>query len=1001
MKNRWLTIALLGLLLPAWAQTPRITKVEPVFSYPFATLEITGSGFSTNASQLQVSFGHVRGTILSSSETAIRVRVPAQARLSSIEVINTSSRRSARSAARYTPNFSGRQPFANSFSATSFSNPDDIFDLCSCDFDGDGRPDIAGTKFRDGKQNLMLLLNQSTVSTNNSTVAFTQTSIPLAAPTFSITCGDLNGDGRPEIIATRGGNISGNSVYIFQNNSSPGSLQFGSAVTLDLITGDFAKEVMVHDMNNDGRPDIVVTNGATNLMYIFENQLTGATIAANQFSRNDISAGVGTLSLEIADVNGDGAPDILATPNNNAQRVIILRNPGNGTLTFSAPTNINIGGSNNINDIAVADFNNDGLLDFVIADRGSSKAFVYLNRTNLLFQSVNGTTGFASPTGWGVDVADMNGDGFVDFVVGNRDFTNPQVNIYISNGATTLNYTVTKIVTPKANWFVRTADFDGDSKPDIAVTSTNNSTSFSIDVIKNRNCHLPVILNDNPLTICNGQTIRLEAVPLQGVAYSWSTGGTGPATDITYANAGTITLTAVGEGGSCSATATITVNPGAGTTASKPVIAGPAGVCAGGNVTLSVAAVSGAPTYQWRGPNGFSVDGTSNTISVSNAAAAAAGNYTVRIKTGDCLSETSDPFFLNVVEPAGFSITSSSGNTGVCSGQQVTLSVNPVSGYNYQWRRGGNNLSGQTNPTLSLSAASAADAGSYTVLISHQTISCSSETSPFILNVFNAPVASFTLSPEQICVGTEVTFDAAASTVAPNTTPSFAWEFGNTATGTGKTTKHTYQTSSPSLTARLTVCYTGISGCSNATSKTFSVNAATAPEISAAPDVREICPNASETVVLSVTGNFSTFLWNVTSNNTGSSITVRTPGNYTVKTTDTNGCTGNAEFVLIKKEGCEVGSEITLSIKAPKIFTPNDDLSNDFWVVEGIEEYPDCMMSIFDGRGRRVFEAKGSVLANDPWNGRGTGGPVPDGTYYYVFGCPDAKPVTGSVLIVR
>jgi gliding motility-associated-like protein len=1001
MRRIWFSCLLLCICSFGWAQTPKITKVEPSLTFPFANVEITGSGFSTTPSQLQVWFGHVRGTILSSSESNIRVRVPAQARLSSVEVINLQSRRSAKSAVRYMPNFSGRQPFAGTFTATTFSNPDDIFDLCSCDFDGDGKPDIAGTKFRDGKQNIMLLINQSTISSNNSTIAFTQTTLPIAAPTFSITCGDLNGDGKPELLATRGGNISGNSVYVFANTSTPGSVSFAAAVTLDLVAGDFAKEVAVHDMNGDGRPDIVVTNGATNLFYIFENQLTGTAIAANQFTRHDISAGVSTLALEIADVSGDGWPDILATPNSNAQRVLILRNPGNGSLTFGAPTSISIGGSNNINDIAVADFNNDALIDFVVADRGSSKAFVYLNRTNLLFQSVNGTTGFASPTAWGVDVADMNGDGYADFVVGNRDFTNPQLNIYSNSTAATPGFTVTKLVTPKANWFLRAADFDGDSKPDIAITSTNNATSFSIDVIKNRNCHQPVILSDNPLTICSGQTITLNAVPIQGVTFAWSTGGTGPTTNIGFSNTGTITLTATGEGGTCVTSTTITVNPGAGGAAAKPVITGPAGACAGSTLTLSTAAVAGTPTYQWRGPDGFSIDNTSPSITINNVTASSAGNYAVRVKTGDCLSDTSDPFTVTVVEPAGFTITSTVGNTGVCVGQAVTLSVNPVSGYNYQWRRGGNNLSGQTNPSLSISSVSTADAGQYTVFISHQTISCSSETAPFALNVFAAPVAAFSTSPEQICVGTEVTFDASSSTVATGITANYAWEFGNSATGTGVTAKHTYQAAQSALTARLTVSYAGISSCSNVTTKTLSVNAATAPEISASPEVREICPNASETVVLAVTGAFSTFLWNVPSANTTSSISVKTPGTYSVKTTDANGCTGNAEYVLVRKEGCDVGSEITVNIAAPKLFTPNNDSANDFWVIEGINEYPDCTMSVFDGRGRRVFEAKGSVLANDPWDGLGSSGPVPDGTYYYVFGCPEAKPVTGSVLIVR
>jgi hypothetical protein len=339
MRNiSYLTILVLathGLM----GQTPRIDNVQRIISYPLTEVEITGSGFSTTPAQLKVWFGHVAGTIVSSSENNIRVTVPAQARLGQVEVVNLQSRRSARSSAKLMVNFSGKQPFANTFSAISYSNPDDIFDICVCDFDGDGRPDIAGSKFKDSKSNLMLLINTSTVSANNSAVGFTQTALPLAFPTFSLTCGDLNGDGKPEIVATRGGTVTGNTIYIFPNTSSVTNVSFGSPVALDLKPGDFAKEVAIHDLNRDGRPDIVVTNGQTNLLYIFENQLTDASVDGARFTRHDITVGTATntLALDVADVTGDGWPDIITSPNTNAQRIFILQNPANGSMSFSSP----------------------------------------------------------------------------------------------------------------------------------------------------------------------------------------------------------------------------------------------------------------------------------------------------------------------------------------------------------------------------------------------------------------------------------------------------------------------------------------------------------------------------------------------------------------------------------------------------------------------------------------------------------------------------------------
>jgi gliding motility-associated-like protein len=56
-------------------------------------------------------------------------------------------------------------------------------------------------------------------------------------------------------------------------------------------------------------------------------------------------------------------------------------------------------------------------------------------------------------------------------------------------------------------------------------------------------------------------------------------------------------------------------------------------------------------------------------------------------------------------------------------------------------------------------------------------------------------------------------------------------------------------------------------------------------------------------------------------------------------------------------------------------------------------------MTVFDGRGRKIFETTG--YPTEGWNGTYESKEVPAGTYYYVFGCPNEKPKSGSVLIIR
>jgi gliding motility-associated-like protein len=113
---------------------------------------------------------------------------------------------------------------------------------------------------------------------------------------------------------------------------------------------------------------------------------------------------------------------------------------------------------------------------------------------------------------------------------------------------------------------------------------------------------------------------------------------------------------------------------------------------------------------------------------------------------------------------------------------------------------------------------------------------------------------------------------------------------------------------------------------------------------------------------------------------------------------DNNGCAGTDELILEPKPECD--DEVPpVNVTIPKVFSPNFDNVNDFWVIGGVENYPDCNMNVFDGRGRRIYQVTGFPVTG--WDGTSNGKAVPEGTYYYVFGCPNAPPISGSVLVVR
>lgn len=119
-------------------------------------------------------------------------------------------------------------------------------------------------------------------------------------------------------------------------------------------------------------------------------------------------------------------------------------------------------------------------------------------------------------------------------------------------------------------------------------------------------------------------------------------------------------------------------------------------------------------------------------------------------------------------------------------------------------------------------------------------------------------------------------------------------------------------------------------------------------------------------------------------------------GEYTVTITDGNGCSSTfTYFVNVKSPGTGgVGTGST-------VFTPNADNINDVWIVDGIEEFPENDLQIFNRWGSVVYTESGY---NNTWRGTNNEGvPLPSGAYFYLIELNDAdnRMLSGSVTIVR
>jgi hypothetical protein len=232
----------------------------------------------------------------------------------------------------------------------------------------------------------------------------------------------------------------------------------------------------------------------------------GAPITSSSFVGQNLSTESGPYQLVIADLDGDGKPD-LALANVYAHTISIMRNIGSPGLlssssfapAFDLPVGLDLAAHDNPVGLEVADVDGDGKLDILVCDRSVNKLLLCRNQaTPGILTPDSFTPPVALPTGNDprhVRVADLDGDGRQDLVV--TSYGDNAISIFQNIGAPgslTTNSFAPRLDLPAGNGAYDTAlaDFDGDGKPDIA--AVNSSATF-ISVF--RNTSTPGTLDSN------------------------------------------------------------------------------------------------------------------------------------------------------------------------------------------------------------------------------------------------------------------------------------------------------------------------------------------------------------------------------------------------------------------------------------------------------------------------------------------------------------------------
>ena len=566
------------------AAQPVVSSLSAVVGVPGAAMTITGSGFNATPANNIVYFGGMQATVTGGSATSLSVTVPPRGvTYSPLTVLNTGTQLQGWSPTAFLPTFTpvGYASNAITFDTmVNFPAVSGASGIAIGDMNGDGYPDVvvglAGSKNVEVYINNGAAPGPATSATRFSSVVVIPTSISV----YFVSLADIDGDGKLDIAIGEQGPAS--TVATIHNASASwpiltptfGAVTYWTSGTLPYI-------VRFGDLDGDGRPEMVVANNTANSVTIFRNTSSIGTIAFG--GPTVVATGSSPVDVAIQDIDGDGKRDMVVASAGGTGQVAVFRNTTvtAGTYLFAIsnyPTPVSVPEY-----IVIGDVDGDGKADVSVGSKNgaTNKLMVYLNH------SVSGTVSMGTtaapatslPNGSfpaypieGMVGADFDGDGLMDIAATNLPDT--MVTIYHNVSTVgTASFVPCYIKSGYSPSFTAAGDLDGDGLPDLVVTNysaLSNSWSFF------RNDPLTAIA---PHQICASGTDSVQFTE----ATSGGTWTSGCALVIVDTFSGYVKGNGSGLGGTC----TITYNKACGyITSVVTVNASPTGITGGHTVCI-------------------------------------------------------------------------------------------------------------------------------------------------------------------------------------------------------------------------------------------------------------------------------------------------------------------------------------------------------------------------------------------------------------------------------